>query len=84
MNGKFNEQGNKYILFDKETRFPLYNYHFNSEYYTQIANDLSGESRYFEPNVKMFAPGKRFFLVKDGDDVWSVGGLGEGGAEVES
>lgn len=84
MNGKFNNQGNKYVLFDKETRFPLYNYHFNNEYYTQIANDLSGESRYFEPDAKTFTSGERFFLVKDGEDVWSVGGLGEGGAEVES
>lgn len=80
MNGKFNERGDKYVLADRETAFPLQNYHFNSEYYTTIANDLSGDGMSFNPDRKVYTRGERFVLVKDGDEVWSVGGLGECGA----
>ena len=81
MNGKFNERGDEYILNDKETKFPLHNYHFNKEYYTTIANDLSGDGMCFYPDKKIYTRGERFVLVKDGDEVWSAGGLGEGGVE---
>lgn len=83
MNGKFNERGDKYILSDKETRFPLCNYHFNREYYTTIANDLSGDGMCFCPDKKVYTRGERFVLVKDGNAVWSAGGLGEGGAQAD-
>lgn len=83
MNGAFNAKGNEYELYDAETKFPLYNYHFNREYYATIANDLSGESTCFYTEKKSFTRGERFFLIKDGESVWSVGGLGEGGETVD-
>lgn len=83
MNGTFNERGDKYTLFDRETCFPLFNYHFNKDYYTTIANDLSGDGMGFEPDKRIYTRGERYALVKDGDDVWSAGGLGEGGGLPE-
>lgn len=83
MNGKFNERGDRYTLYDKATAFPLYNYHFNKDYYTTIANDLSGDGMGFDPDKRIYTRGERFALVKDGDVVWSVGGLGEGGEQAE-
>ena len=78
MNGKFNERGDKYTLYDKATAFSLYNYHFNKDYYTTIANDLSGDGMGFDPDKRVYTRGERFALVKDANVAWSVGGLGEG------
>ena len=82
MNGKFNERGDRYTLYDKATAFPLYNYHFNKDYYTTIANDLSGDGMGFDPDKRIYTRGERFALVKDGDVVWSVGSLGSGSIYV--
>ena len=83
MNGKFNAQGNKYILKEKSTKMPLYNFHFNRGYYMTFANDMSGEMLGLEPIQKVYNRNFRYCIINDGEDIWSVGGAGEQSAIVE-
>ena len=83
MNGKFNNKGDVYILKEKSTKMPLFNYHFNRGYYMTFANDMSGEMLGLEPIQKVYNRNFRYCIIDDGEDVWSVGGAGEQGTSVE-
>ncbi len=83
MNGRFNKQGNVYTLKEKRTKFPLYNYHFNKNYYMTFANDMSGEMLGLEPMQKVYNRNFRYCIVDDGKSVWSLGEAGEHSEEVD-
>ena len=84
MKGFFNEKGNQFVLNDAHTKLPLYNYHFNKNYYMTVANDMFGESRSLNPDSYTFNTGFRYCFIKDNDKVFSLGNRGNISSEPDN
>ena len=83
MKGTFNDQGDIYTLYEKRTKFPLYNFHFNEHCYMTFANDMSGELLGLDPVQKIYNRHFRYCFIEDSEDLWSFGCAGEGGADLD-
>ena len=81
--GHFDDANREYVITDPKTPWPWINYLGNEDFFSLISNTAGGYSfykdakfrritRYRYNNVPMDNDG-RYFYLKDGDTIWSLG-----------